>query len=309
MRIEHLYYLIDIAKTKSITLSAEHLFISQQGLSQAIHKLETDLNVALFRRCRQGVTLTDAGKMAVEKATEIILNYEDLVQAMEPYSKAKFSDSTEKLSIGVAPFMSLNILPEVLDLFQKRYPHVNLHIEEQQPADIVKQLNTGCIEIGLVLFPEYYSFEQINNSNVIFEKVYENEMFACVDQSSPLANKKVISIAEIKKHPIVVYNIEYYLDMLTHMFNGLNVLNIVVKTNAKDIYTNAITRYKAIGVTPLSDKLLNEPSIATIPIKNSIRLDFGWLVSTQYPLSSTATEFLAIYKSYLTSKVPGKIPE
>ena len=74
IRIDHLYYLVDIAKTKSITLSAEHLFISQQGLSQAIQKLEADLNVALLRRSRQGVSLTEAGNMAVEKARKLFLN-------------------------------------------------------------------------------------------------------------------------------------------------------------------------------------------------------------------------------------------
>lgn len=307
MRIDHLYYLVDIANTKSITLSAEHLFITQQGLSQSIHKLETDLDVSLFHRCRQGVTLTDAGNIAVEKAKEIILKYEELLQSIEPYSKTNCSTSTEKLSLGVAPFMSENILSTLLDLFQRKYPSVNIHIEEHKPADIVKLIHSGCIDIGLVVLPSYYCFEQIHNSKVKFEKVFDNELFACVAQSSPLAKKKVISIAEIKKYPIAAYNIEHYLEMLTHMFNDLNELNIVVRTNSKDIYTNAITRYRAIGITPLSDKILNEKSIVTIPIKDSIVLEFGWLISTQYPLSSTAAEFLAIFKSYLTSKIPSDV--
>jgi len=297
MRIEHLYYLVDIANSKSITLSAEHLFISQQGLSQAIQKLETDLDVSLFSRCRQGVSLTDAGNLAVEKAKEVILKYEELLRAMEPYSATKRSTSTEKLSIGVAPFISNNVLPEVLDLFQKKHPAVSIHIEEQKPADIVEQLNAGCVDIGLVVLPDYYCYDQIHTSNVIFEKVYDNELLACVAKSSPLAKKTMLSIAEIKKQPIVVYNIEHYLKILTHMFNDLSQLNIVAKANSRDIYTNAIIHNRAIGISPLSDfKLFHEKSIVAIPIKDSIRLDFGWLVSTRFPLSSAATEFLKIFK-------------
>lgn len=310
MRIEHLYYLVHIANTKSITLSAEHLFITQQGLSQSIHRLEMDLDVSLFRRCSQGVSLTDAGNMAVEKAKEIILKYEELLQSMEPYSNANSSTSPEKISLGVAPFISNNVLPEILDLFRKKHPAVNIQIEELKPVDIVQQLNAGCVDIGLVILPDYYCFDQIHMGNVIFEKVYDNKLLACVAKSSPLAQKSMLSIAEIKKHPIVVYNLEPYLEILAHMFGDLSKLNIIVKTNSREIYMKAIIHSKAVGITPLSDfKLLNEKSIVSIPITDSIRLDLGWLVSTRYPLSSAADEFLAIFKSYLKSKIPLKVSE
>ncbi|TGE32946.1 LysR family transcriptional regulator [Desulfosporosinus sp. Sb-LF] len=301
MRIEHLYYLIDIAKTKSITLSAEHLFISQQGLSQAIHKLETDLDVSLFQRCRQGVSLTDAGNIAVEKAKEMILKYEELLHSMEPYSETKSLEITEKLFISATPFIS-NFLPHVLDLFRKKYPAVNLHIEEQKPNEIVTRLNEGCIEIGLVTLPEYYDYQHLENNSILFEKVHDYTLLACVAKSSPLAKKKLFSIFEIKKQPVVVYNHEPYLEILTHMFGDLSQLNIIVKTNSREIYTKTILHSKAVGITTLPDfNLFNEKSMVTIPIKDSISLDYGWLISRKYPLSPIAENFLEVYKAYLAS--------
>lgn len=302
MRIEHLYYLVDIAETKSITLSAEHLFISQQGLSQAIQKLETDLDVELFRRCRQGVYLTDAGSMAVEKAKEIILKYEDLLHSMEPYTQTKPSLSQEKLLIGVTPFIS-NFLPQLLDMFRKKYPAVSINLEELIPDDIVARVNAGCIDLGLVNFPSYYPKDQLQD--VLFEKIVSHEYFACVAKSSPLAKKSLLTIAEIKNHPLVVYNHGPYLAMLSHIFGDLNQLNIVVKTNSREIYLNAILHGKAIGTaTPPDFNLFNEKSrITIIPIKDSIALDFGWVVSKRHPISPTAEKLIKIYQAILTSKV------
>ncbi|AFQ43277.1 LysR family transcriptional regulator [Desulfosporosinus meridiei] len=303
MRIEHLYYLVEIAKTKSITLSAEHLFISQQGLSQAIQKLEADLNVALFRRSRQGVSLTEAGNLAVEKAKEVILKYEELLECMEPYSEIDRPTSSDKLCISTTPHMS-HYLPPILDSFREKHPEVNLHIEEQKPDDIVTKLNEGLIDLGLVNLPAYYSHPLLNNNHVHFEKFRSHEFSACVAKSSPLAKKIVFKKTEIRKYPIVVYNLEPYLEMLSRMFGDLSKLDIIAKTNSREIYLKTIIHSKAIGITTLSDvNLFRENSIVAIPIKDSLCLDFGWLVSTQQPLSSISQDLLGIYKNYMTSNL------
>lgn len=300
MRIEHLYYLVEIAKTKSITLSAEHLFISQQGLSQAIQKLEADLNVALFRRSRQGVSLTEAGNLAVEKAKEVIFKYEELLESMEPYSRIDSPNSSDKLCISTTPHMS-HYLPPILDSFREKHPEVNLHIEEQKPDDIVTKLNEGLIDLGLVNLPDYYSHPLLKNNQVHFEKFRGYEFSACVAKSSPLAKKIMFKKSEIKKYPIVAYNLEPYLEMLTRMFGDLSKLNIIAKTNSREIYLKTIIHSKAIGITTLSDvNLFRENSIVAIPIKDSLCLDFGWLMSTQQPLSPISQDLLGIYKNYMT---------
>ncbi|MBC2721714.1 LysR family transcriptional regulator [Desulfosporosinus sp.] len=304
MRIEHLYYLVEIAKTKSITLSAEHLFISQQGLSQAIQKLEADLNVPLLRRSRQGVSLTEAGNMAVEKAKEVILKYEGLLESMEPYSSIDSSNSSKKISIGATNFMS-NYLPPILDLFRKNHPEVSIHIEEQTSDEIATKLSEGSLDIGLVNLPDHYDYQRLETSNIHFEKISSHEFLACVAKSSPLGRKIMLKKSEIKSHPIVAYNLKPYLDILSHMFGDLNQLNIIVKTNSREIFLKSMVHSKAIGIITLTDfNLYREKSIVPIPIKDSPSIDFGWLVSTYQPLSSAGQDLLEIYKNYMTSKSP-----
>lgn len=54
MRVEYLKYFMAVVKYKSISKAANAVYLSPQGLSQAIQQLEKELDVSLF--FRQGDT-------------------------------------------------------------------------------------------------------------------------------------------------------------------------------------------------------------------------------------------------------------
>ena len=68
MDFRHLRAFIAVAEESSVTKAAERLHISQPPLSRHIKQLEGELGITLFLRHRQGVTLTDAGHVLLEKA-------------------------------------------------------------------------------------------------------------------------------------------------------------------------------------------------------------------------------------------------
>lgn len=61
MDIAKLNLLLDIAETKNLTLSAEHMGYTQSGVSHAIHKLEAEMGISLLNRTNKGVELTVEG--------------------------------------------------------------------------------------------------------------------------------------------------------------------------------------------------------------------------------------------------------
>lgn len=300
MDINHLRYLVDVAQTKSITLSAKRLFISQQGLSQIILRLENDLKVPLLNRHRQGVTLTQAGEAVVQKAQELLQNYEDLLLAVQPYTPVNTQSLSGKLTISVVPFISLNLLPEVLEIYHKQFPDVEVHIQENQPHVIINDINNCTVDIGLVILPEHRYNELIVACNGTYEKFLENEMFAVVAKHSPLAKKKSITVAELCQQPIALYNFESYLNVIGQMFQDLNRLNILVKTNSIDLYKNNLLNRQAVGITSSTDtRLLNDDSLVTIPIKESIKIFYGCFVPSSCSMSTAAEAFIAILKSHV----------
>ncbi|AQS58133.1 LysR family transcriptional regulator [Desulforamulus ferrireducens] len=307
MDIEHFQYLVDVAQTKSITLSAKRLFISQQGLSQIMVRLENDLNVPLLNRHRQGVTLTEAGEVAVTKIEEILEKYNELLEALKPYSQVNADNLSGELTISSVPFISSNFLPEVLELYNKQYPGVEVRIDEKQPAEIIEEINNCAIDIGLFILPDFEFNEQILACNGTYEKILENEMYAVVASKSPLAKKKILTRAELYKQPIAIYNFDAYLRIIRQMFQDIKRLNILVKTNSVDLYRNAIINRQAVGITsPTDTRLLNDDSLITIPIKEPVKMYYGCFIPASCTMSKAAEAFIGVLKSQVANLVNRK---
>ena len=62
MELRQIQYFIQLYKDKNITKASKNLFISQQGLSKSINKLEDELGFFLFERSSSGVIPTEKAK-------------------------------------------------------------------------------------------------------------------------------------------------------------------------------------------------------------------------------------------------------
>ena len=72
MEIRQLEYFRKIAETGSINAAAKLLNMSQPPLSYQLKLLEEELDVRLFDRSRQGVSLTEAGKLLYQRSGELL---------------------------------------------------------------------------------------------------------------------------------------------------------------------------------------------------------------------------------------------
>lgn len=72
MRLEQLSYFIEIARTKSICVAAENLYITQPALSRAIKALKIELCVTLFTRSVESAFLTDHGQTLYREIHDIL---------------------------------------------------------------------------------------------------------------------------------------------------------------------------------------------------------------------------------------------
>ena len=72
MELRQLEYFRVIAETESIHEAARRLNMSQPPLSYQLKQLEAELNVTLFERTRQGVRLTEAGKLLYDRSANLL---------------------------------------------------------------------------------------------------------------------------------------------------------------------------------------------------------------------------------------------
>ena len=82
MRLEQLRYLIEISKSKSLSVASETLHISQQALSLSVKEMEKELGVPLLIRSPRGIRLTQEGETFTRGIHKILLDYDLLVQKL-----------------------------------------------------------------------------------------------------------------------------------------------------------------------------------------------------------------------------------
>lgn len=72
MKLSHLRYLTEIAKTGSITRAAQNLYMGQPNLSKAVREMERDFGMPIFKRTAKGVEPTQKGRLLIEKSAELL---------------------------------------------------------------------------------------------------------------------------------------------------------------------------------------------------------------------------------------------
>ena len=114
MELKQLEYFCAIAETGSISEAARRLNMSQPPLSYQIHQLEEELNVSLFERSRQGVELTEAGKI-LRKRAEDLLSY-----AGSTKLEVAKAGSKRVLRVGITPTTVTTLMPYIARFSKKK---------------------------------------------------------------------------------------------------------------------------------------------------------------------------------------------
>lgn len=190
MNDKELLYIKTIADTKSISKAAEELFIAQPSLSQSLQRIERELGTHLFIREPRGMKLTYAGEKYYLMAKEILDIYSDFKSEITHINELKAG----RLVIGIARYMGMNILPNVLPDFNKNYPNIEIIIREENTRALENLVLGGNVDFALTHVHKKEMNEKIN-----YEILKEDE-FLLVTPKGYLINSDKIKIKNGKSY-------------------------------------------------------------------------------------------------------------
>ncbi|TLP58163.1 MULTISPECIES: LysR family transcriptional regulator [Pseudomonas] len=147
MELRHLRYFIAVAEELHFGRAAQQLGISQPPLSQQIQALEQELGARLFERTNRRVELSEAGRLFLEEARQVLAQVE---KAADVARRAQLGELGE-MKIGFtssAPFTSR--IPRAIHAFRQRYPSVHLNLKEMSSREVVEAVFDESIEVGLM---------------------------------------------------------------------------------------------------------------------------------------------------------------
>jgi len=149
MQIESLKVFCDLAETESFTKAAQINSVTQSAVSQTISALERQFKSLLIERSKKNFRLTPEGGVLYEHCKKILQMHDSLK------SKLQEIEDVVSGSIRVATIYSigLHVLPPYMKAFLKSYPTVNVHVEYRRGDQVIEDVASNVVDLGLVAYP------------------------------------------------------------------------------------------------------------------------------------------------------------
>lgn len=184
--LTQLEYIVAVDTFRHFGKAAENCFITQPTLSMQIKKLEEDLEVIIFDRSKQPLIPTDVGRRIIDQA-RIALQEAHKINNIIKEHKNLISG---ELKIGIIPTLAPYLLPLFVGNYKRKYPNINIKVEELTTMNIVDHLNRDLLDVGILVTP--LKEERINEKPAFYEG-----MLLYLHDDHPLAKKSGIRLKDI----------------------------------------------------------------------------------------------------------------
>jgi DNA-binding transcriptional LysR family regulator len=163
--LHQLHLFVKIAETKSITRTAEELFLTQPAVSIQLRNFQNQFDIPLTEIVGRKLFITEFGS-EIALIAKKILEEVDKIQ----YKTLAFKDIlTGKLKISVVS-TGKYVMPFFLTDFLKKYPNVSLSMDVTNKQKVLKSLEQNEVDFALIsVLP--------TDVNVESEIILENKLF------------------------------------------------------------------------------------------------------------------------------------
>jgi DNA-binding transcriptional LysR family regulator len=186
---------INVAEAKSLTLGAERSSLSLAAASMRVKHLEATLGASLLYRSKRGTSPTPAGEAFLAHARRIFEELERMSAELRQFARGVkghlrlFANTT-----AISDF-----LPKVLGTFLAGHPYVNIDLRELPSAEIVRAVQEGAADVGIVS-------GHVSTEGLQTLPYYVDRLVLVVGEAHPLAGRESIPFAEALEYDFVGRN-------------------------------------------------------------------------------------------------------
>ncbi len=295
MDVQRLRFFLAVMDCHHFARAAESLGVSQPAVTQAISKLEKELDVSLFDRGRFGAVPTEFATTLAQRARLVIAELELAKSDMVAMKGAK----SGRLSIGVGFSLVPRLAPNTLGEFIPRRPDIALRCEEGSTAQLSPKLLSGDLDLMLVSPPPSYVFHEDIKSIPLFDEVDQ----LTVREGHPLTLRDTVGLKDLREFPWIVAREMGLWRKYQQVFQdaGLTPPDTLFETTSVGVAINTLMKSDCVAVlgTEISSVYSSREELAILPIDDFTtqrRAYFCYL--RRSPLSETSQSFLSILKKH-----------
>ena len=253
MEINQIRYFLEVCNCGSISKAADKLHMSQQGLSMAIRRLESELGCDLFYRKTGGLVVTDIGLRFRGEAEEVMRHINRIYDYCASYSAGK-----TRICVAITNSVIVRLPPKLQQLLINGTKEFDVKLIEHYSSNCADMVCDGEAVFGIIYGEADVAKLDVTTLDMVKQVII-------VNRENPLAEKDEIDLAELDNVPIACPD-EYSTPRieLARKFErrGLH-LNVAYVCNRPrqviDVVSNNPTRPRARKGPRAEERLLPHP--------------------------------------------------
>jgi len=193
MTLTELKYIVAVARERHFGRAAEACYVSQPTLSVAVKKLEEELDIKLFERSANEVSVTPLGEAVVRQAQSVLeqaaVIYEIAQRGKDPLNGA--------LTLGVIYTIGPYLLPDLVRQMITHTPQMPLMLQENFTVKLLEMLRTGEIDCAILAEP-------FPDAGLAIAPLYDEPFMAVVPVDHPLAAQDEVTTEQLKQETMLL---------------------------------------------------------------------------------------------------------
>ena len=192
MELRHLRYFVAVSELLHFGEAAAKLGIAQPSLSQQIRQLESELQTDLLRRTKRRVELTEAGKLFLEEARDILARTDRAAMVAR-----RVAHREETIRVAVGYCMHHLAVVKAVSEFNRRHQNTRVELQTMPVLMQAAALRDNRLDVGFVRQP-------VTESSLAGELVVAEPLVVALPQQHRLAGKQVIPLSALADEEFVL---------------------------------------------------------------------------------------------------------
>ena len=143
--LEKIPYFVAVARAGSLQKAARELHIAQPSLTKSVHLLEEALKVTLFRRSRQGMSLTPAGEEFYRFAEPLLIS---LIKVERHVQDISGDSAAGEVRLGTHEILVREFWPPLIRDLRRSFPRLKLTLmTTPSVGDLARRLQAGELDV------------------------------------------------------------------------------------------------------------------------------------------------------------------
>lgn len=194
MDIAELEVFLTVASERSFSRAAARLHRTQPAVSQAVRRLEDELNERLFDRSSKGGILTEAGQILLDYARRLIRLKDEAETVMHDLQKLRRG----RVVIG-ANEAAVHVLLPIVSLFREGHPDAHIEVQRIPARQIASEVLNRSLDFGVLTF-------QPVERGLASVAIGIDDLVLLTHPNHPLARREEVSMEEFGRQIVIAHN-------------------------------------------------------------------------------------------------------